>query len=107
LSFSSPALVQAKLEEIEADLAVLQNSVEEAAMSWFQAKREREKARAQTFMASEGTVAEREALAAYATATEGMEAEAAWEGKRAALKALEARGAIGMSILRSQGRPGA
>jgi hypothetical protein len=104
MSLSSPQQVTARLEAIDADLAVLQNEIEEAAWKWFVAKRKQEKDRAEAYLRAEGAVETRKAIAMVQTATQAMEAEAAWEGKKAKLKALEARATVGQSILKSQGR---
>ena len=107
MTLSNPQAVQERLESIEADLAVLQNELEDAALAWFTAKREKDMHRAQAFLSAQGdgkTIAERNALADGLVSTDGMIEEATWEGKKAVLKTLETRAAIGMSILRSQGR---
>lgn len=104
MSLSSPQQVTARLEAIDADLAVLQNEIEDAAFYWFRGKRDREKIKAETFILSDGSVAEREAKAATATATLFKDEEARWEGKKAVLKTLEARVTIGASLLKAQGR---
>lgn len=106
MSLSSPAQVQARLESIENDLATRQNDVETAAWVWFKAKREREKARAEAFLKAEGSVAERNALADFETADIGADSEAEFEAKKAVVRVLDTRAAIGMSILRAQTRGG-
>ena len=104
MTLSNPAAVQSRLEALDDDLAAFQNQVEDAAMAWFTAKREREKAHASSFLTAKGSVAARNAIAEVETATEGMDAEATWEGKRHLLKALETRANVAMAILKSQGR---
>jgi hypothetical protein len=94
----------ARLDEIERDLAHRQNALEAAGRSWFVAKRDREKRRAEVFLTSEGTVAERSARADVATALDGKDAEAEWEALRAVVRVLETRASIGQSLLRSMGR---
>lgn len=101
---TAPAAVMARLSEIENDLAERQNTLENAGMKWFQKKRDREKARAVAFLAAEGTVAERSAIADRDTATDGKLEEAEWESVRAVVRVLEARATIGQSLLRAQGR---
>ena len=104
MSLSSPEQVMARLSEIENDLALRQNALEAAAMSWFIAKRDKEKARAVAFLAAEGSVAERSALADQQTATDGKQEEALYESLRAVVRTLEARASIGQSLLKAQGR---
>lgn len=107
MTLSHPAAVQARLDEIEEALALKQNAYEEAAQAHFLARRLKEKTRAEEFMKAEGTVAERSAKADQKTALMGVEEEGRWEGLRGVVKVLDTRAAIGMSLLRSQGRAGA
>ena len=100
----APGPVIARLEEIEADLAVRQNTFEVAARAWFIAKREKEKARAIAYLKATGTVAAREAIADEQTALDGVTEEAEYEAIKAVVRVLETRASIGQSILRSQGR---
>lgn len=100
----SPLEVMARLEAIEQDLATRQTDLETAAINWYRAKRDREKARAEAFLTAEGTVAERQAQADSATALDGRDEEAAWEAMKAVVRVLETRASIGQSILRSQAR---
>jgi uncharacterized SAM-dependent methyltransferase len=104
MTLSSPQQVTARLEAIDADLAVLQNEIETAAWDWFVAKRKQEKDRAEAYLRAEGAVETRKAIAMVQTATQAMEAEATWEAKKAKLRTLEGRLGVGQSILRSQGR---
>lgn len=101
---STPSLVEARLAEIENDLAVRQNDWERASLDWFRAKRDREKKRAEAFLSADGTVAERDAIATRDTAEVGMDSEAKYESLKAAVRVLETRASIGQSLLRSQGR---
>lgn len=109
-SLSTGPLIQAKLEGIEEDLARLQNEVEDAAAKFFSAKRDYELDYSKKFIAVEGkNKDEREAKAKEAL--EGTdsyrrlkETEGTWEGKKLAVKVLESRAAIGMSLLRHQTR---
>jgi hypothetical protein len=103
-TLSHPGAVMARLEEIDADLAIRQNTLESAAKKWFTAKREKEKARAVAFLSAQGTVAERAAKADEQTALDGKDEEAEWEAVKAVVRVLETRASIGQSILRSQGR---
>lgn len=104
MTLSSPQQVTARLEAIDADLAVLQNEIETAAFDWFRGKRDREQAKAEAFLTADGSVAERESKAAKLTATLFKDEEAKWEAKKAVLKTLEARATIGASLLKAQGR---
>jgi hypothetical protein len=99
---STPQAVMTRLAEIENDLALRQNLLEQAALNWYRAKRDKEKDRAVKFLASEGTVAERQALADQATAIDGKEEEALYESLRAVVRTLETRATIGMAILKAQ-----
>ncbi len=101
---SSPALVMARLEGIENDLAERQNGLETSAREWDVQKRERERTWATTFVPATGTVDARKAAAIEASAEIGMEAEAAYEAQRAVCRVLEARATIGQSLLRAMGR---
>lgn len=93
-----------RLAAIENDLAVRQNTWEAAALDWYRAKRDREKARAVAFLKAEGTVAERSAIADEQTATDGKEEEALYESLKAVVRTLESRANIGMALLKSHGR---
>lgn len=101
---SDPGAVQARLNGIETDLATRQNELESSALDWFRGKREREKARAEAFLAAEGTVAERNAIADKTTALLFAEDEAKYEAQKSVVRVLDTRAAIGMSLLRSQSR---
>jgi hypothetical protein len=103
-TLTDPGIVLNRLEQIENDLAVRQNSYEAAALAWFRAKREKEHARAVAFMRAEGTVAERQAQADIETARVGMQEEAEYEATKAVMRTLETRASIGQSVLRSQAR---
>lgn len=106
MSLSTPQQIQAKLEGIDADLAQRQNALEEAAMTWFQAKREREKEYAIAFQSAQGTVDSRKARAVEASYLIGVESEARYEALKAVVRVLDTRAAIGMSLLRAQTRGG-
>lgn len=105
-TLSDPASVHRRLEEIDVELAELQNDYESAAMVWFKAKKNREQSRAAAFIAAEGSVAERGAKADLAMSGLAVAEEATYESLKAKSRVLETRAAIGMSILRSQGRAG-
>lgn len=104
ITLDNPSGVQARLAEIENDLAMRQQTYESAARSWFIAKRDREHDRAVAFLSADGTVAERNAIADRETACDGAIAEAEFEAMKAAVKVMETRANIGMAILKSQGR---
>lgn len=100
----NPHTVQARLDEIDRDLAERLPQLEEAGRLHFIAKRDREQRIATAFLAAEGTVAERNAIAAGSFGGDGAEEEAAWESLRAAVRVLETRAQIGMALLKSYGR---
>lgn len=100
----NPQTIADRLCEIEEDLAERETALGDAARKWFIAKRDRERHRAEVFLASEGTVAERQAHADMATAMDGKEAEAEWEALRAVTRTLETRASIGQSLLKTYGR---
>jgi len=101
---NTPAQVMARLDAIDTDLAIRQNTYEAAALAWFRAKRDQEHAAARVFLSQTGTVAERRAHADLETALIGKEDEALYESLRAVMRTLETRATIGMAILKSQGR---
>lgn len=104
MSLDTPALVMARLEAIEQDLALRQMDLEQAALDWFRAKRDREKKWAEAYLEAEGTDGARRAQANIAAVEVGKEFEAAWEGLKAVVRVLDTRAAIGMAILKAQGR---
>ena len=110
MSLADPAAVEARLDEIEQELAVTQNALEDAAMAWFRARREREREAAIAFIRAEGTAGERKARADLAVADLEVDGEPVWEleGKyetlRSKVRVLGDRAAIGMSVLKAQGR---
>lgn len=103
---STPERIMLRLEELDRDLANRQNALEAAARAWFVAKREREKNRATTFLTTEGTVAERNAHADRAHATDGASSEAEYEALKAVVRVIETRVGIGQSLLKGHGRAG-
>lgn len=102
MALSHPAAVMERLEDIAVDMAHRQNELEEAAMEWFTAKRDKERRHAELFLAATGTVAERTAKATKETAHLGSFEEATYESLKAVMRALEARASIGQSLLRAQ-----
>lgn len=103
-TLTHPGAVQERLAEIENEMALKQNDLEAAAFDHWRSKRDKEKTRAEEFLQATGTVAERNAKADTLTADIGMEHEARWEGLKAVMRTLDTRAAIGMSLLRAQGR---
>lgn len=91
------------------DLANRQQELEESAAEKFTVAREFELRQARAFLAARGeTATERKARAveALAAAEDGlwernMTAEGRYEGARAAMRALETRATVGMSLLRA------
>lgn len=106
MSLDHPGLVMRRLEEIEADLALKQNELEDAAMAMARAKRDHEREYAMAFVATEGTQEERKAKARLALKQDAHYAEALgrWEGIKAVVRTLETRASIGQSVLRAQTR---
>jgi hypothetical protein len=104
MTLSHPAAVLERLEAIDRDLANRLPELEAAALAWFRAKRDREKARAEVFLTTQGTVAERSAHADRATVTIGVDDEARYEALKAVVRVLEARSMIGLGLLKAQGR---
>jgi hypothetical protein len=96
-----------RLEGIEQDIFDRQEKGEGAAEDFFKAKRDYELQYALKFMDATGTVTERKLKATRALEGDEvysnlMEHEGAYEGWRAAMRALEARSMIGMALLKSQ-----
>lgn len=99
--------ITSRLEGIEQDAQDRQEKGEQAAESFYRAKRDYELAFALKFMDATGTVTERKLKATRALEqdpahAELMEHEGAYEGWRAAMRTLELRASIGQSLLRSQ-----
>ena len=111
MSLSYSQIIE-RLEEIEADLGERQNEYEAAADDVRRLAREFQLREAHAFMAAKGdTATERKAKAtiALAAAEDGIwermgAAEGRYEGLRAAVRVLEQRGTIGMSLLKAQTR---
>lgn len=103
---NSPAEVQARLNAIDADLALRQNVYEAAALAWYRVLRDREYAHAVAFLkaSDEGSVTAQKARATVETGLMGKEEEALYESMKAVMRTLETRATIGMAILKSQGR---
>jgi len=98
----TPAEIISRLEDIDDELQNRTLELEHAAMAWFQKKREREQLLATAFISAEGSVAERHARADRDHATVGALEEARYEALKAVVRTLEARSAIGMSLLKVQ-----
>jgi hypothetical protein len=101
-----------RLEEIEADLAERQPKYERSAELVHRLRRDAELRQARAFMAAHGKTAterKQEATIAIAAAPDNLysdllDAEGVYEGLRAAVKVLEQRAMIGMSLLRASTR---
>lgn len=100
--------IENRLEQIERDLGERQEPYATAAEDMHKLAREYEERHARAFIAAQGdTATEKKARAveALAAAEDGIwtrlaEAEGAYEGQRAAVKVLETRATIGMSLLK-------
>lgn len=104
MSLSTPQQVQARLEELDTDLANRQNILESSAMAWFKKKRDREEAWARAYVSAEGPAHVRKAEADLAVATVGRNEEAEYEAVKAVVRVMETRATIGMALLKTQGR---
>jgi hypothetical protein len=104
VSLSTPQQVEERLQAIDGALAMLQNDIEDAAMEWFRAKRDRDKDEAEAFLTAKGTDTARRMIAKQSAAPVGADEEGRWEGKKALLKTLETRSVVGSAILKAQGR---
>lgn len=95
-----------RLEGIERDLAMRQNTYESAARNFYTYKREVEHERARALLSAPQTsVTEKKAhaeLEAYDVEGAGHEAE--YEALKAVIRVLETRATICQSLLRSHGR---
>lgn len=104
MTLSTPQAVQARLEDIERDLAARQNALEAAALGWYRIKRDREHNWARAYVTANGPAHVRKAEADLAVATVGVAEEAEYEALKAVVRVLETRASIGQSLLRTQGR---
>lgn len=100
-----------RLEGIEQDVFDRQEKGEGAAADFFRAKRDHELAFALKFMDATGTVTERKQKATKALEKDPaylalLEAEGAYEGWKAVMRALEQRASIGQSLLKAQRETG-
>lgn len=101
----SPAELEDRLQEIERDLGHRQNAYASASEKAHTVIREREYRHAVEFMRATGsTVTERKQAAAEATALLGVTEEAEYEGLKAAIRVMELRAMVLMSLLKSAGR---
>lgn len=104
--------IEERLEQIEGDLAERQASFEDAAATKHKLAREFELRQARAYLAAAGdTATEKKARAteALAAAEDGIwermgEAEGRYEGLKAAVRTLETRATIGMSLLKVHSR---
>ena len=106
VDLTHPAAVMEVLSQIENDLAIRQNLYEAAGGRWYTAQREIVRLKARALLASdEQSVTAKKAegdLAAYDVADAASEAE--YEALKAAIRVLEIRASICMSLLKAQGR---
>lgn len=108
----TPAQIEQRLEEIEADMAERQPKFEQAAEDFHRLTRDFNLRYAHAFMAAKGSTAtERKQIATVAVAASDdgvyaklLDAEGRYEGLRAALNTMDKRGMIGMALLKSHGR---
>lgn len=96
-----------RLESIEADIETRQSKGEESAEAFYRAKRDYELAYAKQFVSMDGSPMEKKQWATAALEKDSAyyalkESEGAYEGWKAAMRALEARTTIGQSLLRNQ-----
>lgn len=96
-----------RLESIEADIETRQHKGESSAENFYRAKRDHELEYAKKYMDASGSVTERKLKATRAlehdpTYLALLEAEGAYEGWKAVMRALEQRASIGQSLLRNQ-----
>ena len=104
VTLDNPGAVEARLNEIDNDLAKRLPALESAALQWFRLKRDKEHAWAVAYIKAEGPAHARKAIADCETAMVGKEEEALYEALKAVVRTLETRASIGQSLLRSQGR---
>lgn len=107
MTLDSPAVVQQRLEEIDEQLAFAVMHLEQTALAWFRARRDREVEEARAYASATGPATERKVVAVAAGAQIGVAEEAAWEARKLLVRVLESRANVGMSILKAQGRVGA
>jgi hypothetical protein len=100
----TPAQIIVRLEAIEQDLADRQPEFEDAAGAWTRAKRDKELAWADAYMAATGEVTTRKAAAIRASEHIGKEAEGRYVALSKVCGVLETRAMIAMSLLKSHGR---
>lgn len=93
--------VEERLARIDQRLEVLIDEFQDAASAWFDKKGDRELAWASAYLTADGVHSARKAAADKAAYPIGREEEAAWEGKRAVLKALETQAMINAALLRA------
>ena len=99
--------ITSRLEQIEDDIQQRQEKGEGAAEDFYRAKRDYELEYAKAFVQAKGSVTERKqaalnTLEKHPTYFALLESEGAYEGWKAAMRALETRASIGQSLLRNQ-----
>lgn len=106
VDLTSPASVMQRLADIENGMAERQNGYEAIARRWHEAQRDINKAKAWALLtADDKTVTEKKARGEVAAFdVEGAECEAEYEATKAAMRTLESRATILMSVLKAQGR---
>ena len=103
MSLSTPQQVMERLEDLDRDLAARQLVFEQAALSWYQIKRDREHAEAVAFIKANGPMDLRKAVSKQEAALIGKQEEALYEALKAVMRTIETRVGIGQSLLRAQG----
>lgn len=93
-----------QLARVNDALALHANDAAKLAAQAMLGKRDRELAEAKGFMEAEGTADARRAQARLAAGLVGVEAEGAWEGKRAVMRLLETQAMVLTALLKSMGR---
>jgi hypothetical protein len=103
-TLNHPAGIEERLDEIDGILAVHINELESAALDWFRQRRARAQEWARVYVQTDGPAHVRKTQADSESLEIGLDEEARYEAKRQALRALETRANIGMSLLRAQSR---
>ena len=104
VDLSTPTQIMLRLENLEADLALAQNELSEAAKAWYPLLADRKVAVETGWAMSAGTVPERKAQAEAAGAVVGVEEEARWEALKLVVRVMETRANIGMGLLKAHSR---
>lgn len=105
----SPAQIMQRLEDIDGELARIQNDYEQVAEDWTRSKRERELAYARAYMGAVRTyknVTDRKEAATLESENVGLEDEAKYVALKGVVEVLTTRATIGQSLLKAHGRIG-